>query len=192
MPEPVECSTYLAGLRAEAEATVKRVEDQFAGLASEQRAWRPPEGGWGIADCLEHLTLTDMGYLDYMDRALEGAARTAAPPPFKPGRWAAKFIGMLEPEAPRRLKAPGSFKPDESEPPEDALERFLAAQARLQSMCETLEGVNLTKIKSRSPISGLIKFRVGDGLRLMITHDKRHVAQAERVLTHSEFPTGEA
>ncbi len=191
MPDPVECATHLAGLLEDAQAVGTTVRERFSDLSPEQLAWRPPEGGWGVADCLEHLTITDTKYLDNMDGVLAKHVATDAPPAFQGGPWAAKFIGMLAPGAKRKLKAPGKFRADQGEPPSDALPRFLAVQERLEAMLRTLEGYDL-RVKVKSPVSGLIRFRLGDAAHLLVVHDARHVAQAARVLAHDAFPGRDA
>ena len=188
MPDPLECAAHLAKLRSASQASADLVRERCSGLTPAQLTWRPPEGGWGVADCLEHMTITDTRYLDNMDRVLAKQSRTDEPPPFQGGSWAAKFIRMLEPGSKRRFKAPGKFRSQDGEPPADALPRFLATQDRLQAMLATLEGYDLTHVKVASPVSRLIRFRLGDVARLMVIHDARHVAQAERVLTRPEFP----
>lgn len=192
MPDPVDPAPYLDHLHAEAKATRDRVAERFGPLTEEQRRWRPPEGGWGIADCLAHLTITDTGYLDNLERSLAGRTRGDAAPPFKPGPLATKFIRMLEPDAPRRLKAPKRFRPEEGDAPAGTLGRYLETQDRLLKRIQELHGFDLTRIKVASPVSGLLRFRTGDALRLMVVHDKRHVAQAERVLARDDFPAGSA
>jgi hypothetical protein len=56
------------------------------------------------------------------------------------------------------------------------------------SFAGKLQGVDLTKLKIRSPLTRLLKMNVGDVLLINLYHDKRHLNQAKKILDETKFP----
>ncbi len=155
--------------------------------------WSPGPGVWSIAECLEHLVDTNRLYLEAISRRLDVASRGGARAgEFRGGRLAAWFIDMVGPRNRRRAKAPKVFTRSLPEAGADSLERFLATLVNFDESTRRARGVDLTRTSIPSPVSGLIRFRLGDAFRVVIEHAKRHIDQAERILHHPEFPGGGA
>ncbi len=82
----------------------------------------------------------------------------------------------------RKFKTPKVFAPKDVDVGPGVVAAFLEQQREIERVLEAAEGVDLMRIKVTSPASRLIRFRLGDALRLMVEHEKRHVLQAIRVL----------
>jgi len=54
---------------------------------------------------------------------------------------------------------------------------------------EKSRDADIQQVKVASPASALLRFRLGDALRLMVEHNKRHLKQADAVMASSGFPT---
>lgn len=194
MPKWGSASEYLVGLSADCEALGERARARFASLSTEQLGWRPAPASWSVGECLGHLITTNRLYLGCIDRLFAGAIPKATPDAgFRGGPVAARFIAALGPDSARKFKAPSLFKPSAPGASGDVdpgiVERFIEQQAHMRSMVERCRGVDLRRAKVRSPVNGLIRFRLGDALRFLVEHGKRHLNQAEAVLASDGFPS---
>ncbi len=158
-----------------------RASSIIEGLSPEQLVARPKPGGWGIAHCLEHLATTVELYRPGLEAAIHrGEERPPMDPPeYRPGRFARWFIRMAGPESSRPLKAPKKFQPQENASP-DAGARFAVAQKNAIALLERADGIDINRWKLASPVTRLLRFRVGEALELLVRHNERHLAQAER------------
>jgi DinB superfamily len=191
MPETISASDHLARLRRDAEEVTERVRAAVEGLSPDQLTWRPPEGGWSVVECLEHLSMTNEMYADAADRVLAEAPQIhpSRAPDFRPGVICARFIRMFQPGR-GRYPAPKPFRPDVARPVGvGAVERFFSVHARTSDVIARMAHVDLTHTKIASPLSSLIRFRMGDMMDFLLVHSKRHVLQAERVILHADFPS---
>ncbi len=179
-------------LRGEIDSTVRQATELGARLSEGQIAWTPPEGGWGVGQCFEHLIVVADGYEARLTPLLE-QARAATDSPSLLGHkstWLGRlFVNGVKPGNPRRLKTPGGFQPP-PEPRDQVVEVFCERHARLGQMLEAARGIDLGAWKIASPASRLLRFNLGDALLLLVYHAERHLNQAVRVTEHPEFPTG--
>ena len=171
-----------------------RATDRFLVLSPAQLGWRPKPGAWSVAECLDHLLTTHRLYLGSVERSLAKASEpAAADAAFESGRLASWFIRSLGPDSSRRMKTPEMFKPAgvglEGEADPRVVRRFAAQQRQIMSVIEKSREVDLERVKVASPVSGLLRFRLGDALRLMVEHNKRHLKQADAVVASAGFPT---
>jgi hypothetical protein len=147
-----------------------------------------------VTECLDHLVIADGLYLESIDRTFaRSIADSASDAGFEGGPLASWFIRSLGPDSTRRFKAPGLFRP--SDPGSGAavdseiVNRFVQQRRDIMSVIEKCRGVDLEKAKVSSPVSGMLRFRLGDALRLMVEHGKRHLDQADAVLASEGFPS---
>src|ERR1044072_535498 len=110
----LKSENLLQTLVVEAEKNAAEARSVVSGLNEAQLNWKPSPDKWSIAQCLEHLTAASSGFNPYfVDALARGRQRFAAalPPTYQPsfmGRWLIKHV---EPESPRKLRAPKIFKP---------------------------------------------------------------------------------
>jgi len=171
----------ISELTARAEALVER-------HTPEQLLWRPAAGAWSIAQCLDHMTVSLRLYLPPFEKAL-AAKGPRGEGPFTPGFVARLWIQLLRPGGPK-LPTPKSMRPrghgssdGERKPldPERVLEEFREAHDRLAELVHASEGLDLARIRMRSPVIPLLRFHVAAWFLTCVQHDRRHMAQAERV-----------
>ncbi len=161
-----------------------------AGLSRAQINWSPAPEKWSIAQCLAHLNSVAGSYTKAMGRAIEQGweqgiegdtgSRYSA---FE--RW---FIRSMEPPPKRALPAPALAKPPSDHDIEAVVEPFLSARDRLGELMQRANGLDLRRIKLRSPFAKLIKFRLGAAFAFIAAHERRHVWQAWQVRRHPGFP----
>jgi len=166
----------------EAERDAERL---VAGLSEEDGVRRPPNGGWCVAECLDHLATANRVYLVPM-REAAGRARTLGQQrrgPAQPGVLGSLFIWSLEPP-PRRwykLRAPRKSRPRVAPPLSDAFAGFVATQADVRSFLGENADLDLAGIRFVNPFMRGVRFSLATGLHVVTSHERRHLWQAWRV-----------
>lgn len=172
------------------EAADRDARSVVADLDDARANWQPDDGrSWSVAQCLDHLARATSHYLAPMEQALarargRGQLRRG---PVAPGRLAAWFIRQLEPPVARRMRAPRSIVPVSALPADEALARFLAAQAAAERLLAANADLDLS-VRFANPYLTGLRFRTGAGFRIIAAHDRRHLWQARRVRSAAGFP----
>src|SRR5215510_709389 len=88
----------------------------FGHLTPSQLNWKPSPERWSVAQCFDHLLTSNKGYLPIIDNVLAGYKRTFwQSMPVLPGLMGGLLIKYLDPASTRKLKAPKSFEPAQSD-----------------------------------------------------------------------------
>lgn len=154
-------------------------------LTLEQFNWKPSPERWSVAQCLVHLNISAELYAAPMEAAIrcgrsEGRFGSG---PFHYGPLARWMLRAVTPGNGGRYKSPSQFVvPDAIYGVRDVLQTFHAAGTRWEQLLREANGLDLERIKVRSPAVTLIKLPLGSLFEIQATHEKRHVLQAERVL----------
>jgi hypothetical protein len=169
-------------LSAEADALTRALSD-------EQFMWRPGEDGWSIAECLDHLNATARVYLPALDEGIADAIRRGVygEGPFKYnwlGRLSVRFSDLRV-----RLRAPDDMLPAPGRSRREILAAFRAYQVQYIDRLRQANGVDLARARVRMPISSWFRIPLGSGFAVMVTHSRRHLAQARRVMDSEHFPS---
>ena len=183
---------HLAGLYADL-AAVRAEAERLSELSSAQRTWHPEPGVWSMDDCFEHLRRIDKAYCLKLSEAIPSAKSGATP--YKPSWFARKFIGAVSPEATRKVKTMKGVNPQATprEAPSsnetNAVQRFLDQQAQLVELLQMADGKNINTAKFSSPLFALVRFTIGEALTMLVRHEQRHLAQAQRLTERADFPS---
>ena len=177
----------MSGLARMTRETDARVAALVEPLAERQRRWRPPDGGWSIADVLEHLCVVYDSYSgalhDLIDDSNARAAENGA-------QWGPTLVGGMMVKSfksDRKLPAPKLFRPA-PDARAGVLEEFLSRERELLGRLERARHLELRKTKLASPVSRLIRINLGDALGILVQHARRHLGQMERVRARVGFP----
>ncbi|HVS19359.1 MAG TPA: DinB family protein [Planctomycetota bacterium] len=161
------------------------------GLGPGQLAWSPASGSWGIAECLQHLSVTAARSESELQRALARGrrGRSLAPSLWRVplGRWLIEAAGARAGSRP--LRCPRELEPGRAAP-ENALARFQTGHSRLLALLEAADGLDLDCLRVRTPAHPLVRVRLGEAFELAVAHAERHLAQARRVRADPRFPAG--
>ena len=157
-------------------------------LSDEQFVWRPDQDSWSIAECLDHLNATARVYLPVLDEGISEAIRRGVygDGPFKYnwlGRLSVRFIDMG-----LRLKAPDDVQPAAGRTRREIVSAFRAYQVQYIDRLRQANGVDLARARVHMPVTGWFRIPLGSGFALMLTHSRRHLAQARRVTEAQDFP----
>ena len=169
-------------------------KDLIAGLSDAQFNWRPIPGHWSIAECLDHLTVTNRELIESVKKTISAARAKGLTGrgPFRYGWIGNMFVRSLEPPVKMKFKAPKIFKPRPDQSLETTARDFFSAQDEVLRLIAEANGLNLARAKVASPVTRLMKLSLGQVFRLITTHERRHLWQARQVKDDPAFPSAEA
>jgi hypothetical protein len=180
----------LAETLVEAEAISRDVQTAFGQLNAEQLNWKANTGLWSVAQCLEHLIAANRGMFGPLDEIISGQKRATLweRMPVVPGLLGKLMVKSVSPNATQKLKAPASIQPASSAIDAQIVNRFIEHQRELIGRLTSLENFFVERIVMTSPFLKVMTYSVLDACRLIVAHERRHMAQAQRVMETPGFP----
>ncbi len=189
MKQFLDSTDFLHTVVSEAEKNSDVARNIAADLSEAQLNWKPAPERWSIAECLEHLTVAtnefDKYFITALDRARRKAAVTLLYKPSKMGGWLIKYV---DPNSPKKLRAPKLFRPAAGSNITRSLDPFLSAQTKFIDFVGQCHAIDYNKTRLRSPVTPLMRYSLADALVITVLHGQRHLEQAQRVREMSEFP----
>lgn len=175
--------------REELEEASRETRRLTEGLTEAQLRWRPSDREWSVAQIFQHLARANESYLSGMRRAVEQGRRAepGAGKPWRPSLVGGLIIRSLEPTSTRKLPAPRIWHPV-PEARQDAVEQFLRTHDELVALTWEVEGVDLVRSRTHSPVSRLIRVNLGDCFATLVVHARRHLDQVRRLVERPGFP----
>jgi hypothetical protein len=187
---PLALAPELEDLRRQFEAIALSADALAAPLSDEQFVWQPAPEMWSVAQCFDHLNATARRYLPALDEAIADAIRRGVygEGPFGYSWVGRLFVGLNEPPARIRLRAPDPIQPAVHRPRQEVLAGVRAHQVQLVDRLRQANGLDLGRARVSSPIGGWLRFSLGSGFALMAAHERRHLWQAKRITERPDFP----
>ena len=182
-PEIDEFRKQFEQISADADALV-------APLSDGQFTWQPAPDAWSVAQCIDHLNVTARQYLPMLDDGIAEAIRRGL---YSSGPYAYNWVGRLmvyivEPTTRRRAKAPKAFQPAPGRPRHDVMAAFRAYQVQYVDRLRQANGLDLARARVASPAARWVRMPLGSCFAMTLAHARRHLAQAQRVLSAEGFP----
>lgn len=142
------------------------------------------DGGWSIAQCLEHLNRYGDHYLSEIKKGIARYNGHGSRNPVFNSTWMGSyFTKMMDPETgKRKIKAFKEYKPVRELDAHAVVARFIAQQEELLKLLDASRTVDLNTIRIPVSIARFIRLRLGDVLGFFIAHNERHIRQAKRNL----------
>jgi hypothetical protein len=180
----------LPELLAEAERVSGEARATFGALSPEQVNWKRSPDEWSVGQCLEHLILSNSPYFPLIESIAAGRQKRKfwERVPVLPGIFGKLVLGAVKPESARKVKARPAFMPATSEVDGQIVSQFASHQDELIRLMKSTKGLPLEKIIITSPIAAVVTYSLLDGYRIIVTHERRHFRQAERVMQAEGFP----
>ena len=176
--------------RQQFEQLAQEAETIAGTLNDDQFNWRPPSGGWSVAQCIEHLNITARVYLPALDEGIAEAIRRGlyGEGPFRYNWFGRMFVKAVEPPPRFRAQTAKVFMPALSRPRQETLAAFRAYQVQFIDRLRQANGLDLSRARVKSPATNLIRVPLGSAFALMVGHERRHLWQARNVLAEISFP----
>ncbi len=173
--------------RKMAVAELNKTQDRFTstleGLSTKELNFKPTPESWSIAECVEHLAISE-GMIGGM---LTGALKTPADPSKRDSVLISdeKLMGMIS-SRDKKVKTGEAFVPSgKFGSHEETVKAFLTKRG------EHIEYLKTTTDDLRNHY-GKLPFGTIDGLQILLFmsgHTERHVAQMEEVMANENFPS---
>jgi hypothetical protein len=182
-PSGTPMLTELTGYEVQLDRIVAEAEGLMAHLTDEQFNWRPAPGRWSIAENLDHLRATGAQYVPAIDEAIAaGQARSLyGEGPFRYGPVERFLAWSMEPPVRVRLKTLGAITPAGEHSLGIARPAFLHAQEELRARIRRANGLDLSRVRVRSPLVTWLQLSLGKALAFLLAHERRHLWQAKEV-----------
>ncbi len=168
----------------------KDVERQFGGLSAAQINWKPDPKRWSVAQCLDHLIVANRQLHRPIDEIIEGRARTRIleRAPAYARFWGRLMVRQLRPEATLKLTAPSKATPSASAIDPGIVRRFVDQQVDTIRRMQLLDERDRGNVILTSPFAWPVVYHAIDACRIIVAHERRHLAQAQRVVDSPGFP----
>ena len=180
----------LSGLIEEAQAIAREAQDVFGDLDSEQLNWKPSAEQWSVAQCFDHLIVTSTPYFPLIKKIAGGQYKASFKErlPLLPRAFGSIVLNAVQPEAQRKFKAVPKFRPSNSAIQGDIIPKFQTHQEDLVKHMKMTEGLDLRKTIITSPVMSVMTYSLWDAYKIIVAHERRHMAQAKRVMKTPGFP----
>jgi hypothetical protein len=176
---------FLDTLEQQVEEQLKEVIAVFQNLPEDQLLQPAANGGWSMAECIEHLNAYGDFYLPRLQKAVSKAPAPQQPDRFKHSLLGRYFIAMMNPkDSTKKYKAMKRYRPVTLTEPHAVVSRFIQQLEELLKIIMQAEQKNLMKVNVATTLSSLIKIHAGDAIQFVLTHNRRHLLQARRNLKH--------
>ena len=177
----------------EAHAIAEDAQKIFGHLGTEQLNWKPNAGQWSVAQCFEHLIVINASYFPRMEKIANGDYKASLKErlPLLPRFFGSMILKVVQPKTKRKFKADARFEPANSTIGGDIIAKFKAHQEDVIDYMKKTKRVNLRKVIITSPVASFATYSLLDAYRILVAHERRHMAQASRVMETGGFPKDE-
>lgn len=166
-------------LTALTELHIVRAVADFQNIPDERLVQPAPDGGWSIAQCLDHLNGYGFHYLPLLGAALQRAGEGS-------GIYRATWLGeyftkALDPDTgKKKIKAFKKHVPQRHLDAPAVVGEFIRQQELLLQLLRTARRKDLNKTRIPISLTRWVTMNIGDTLRFLIAHNERHIRQALR------------
>jgi hypothetical protein len=109
--------------------------------------------------------------------------------PLLPALFGRFMVKALSPNSSQKLKAPATAQPSSSSIDPQIVEHFITQQRETLARMRSLENRGPAEVIITSPFAGVVVYSLLDAFRIVVAHERRHFAQAQRVMDTGGFPT---
>lgn len=174
---------------SEIAAITDDVRKAFGGLSVDQLNWKPGEGKWSVAQCLDHLMKSNSGFAVDFKRLGSGERKSSFFEKYSPlsgvmGRFLIKAVT----DDSKKAKAPTKKVVPPSDLDADIVKKFCEHLDSIGTKIEPLGDIDSKKTILTSPIIAIFTYSLDDAYTVIVEHSKRHVRQAKRVMEAEGFP----
>ena len=172
-------SEVIAHLETEIDRQINVVVDQFQNLSDDQLNKAGSNGGWSIAQNLEHLNLYFDYYIPAIKLALNKAQEDSAAIEFKSGWLGNYFTNSMNYRNNKKIKAFKDYIPEKKLDSTKVIRDFIKNEEDFLELIRKAKYYNLTKIRLSISLTKWVTMRLGDVFQFVTSHNERHIVQAQ-------------
>lgn len=172
------------------EDSTARARRDFGSLNETQLNWKPAPEKWSVGECLEHLVVTNKQYFPALERITKGEHKNSFWQSFSPlsRAWGKILLKTVSPENKKKTKTARVFTPANSSVSKNIIDDFAKCNRQVISFMQNLGAADLKKTRIYSPVLAFITYSLGDSLKIITFHERRHLNQAQKVTETEGFP----
>ena len=179
--KPTNKTRFLDRLEGRVEQHIMEAVSHFQNLPESVLLEPAKDGGWSIAQCLDHLNGYGDYYLPQIKKGLDRAKSYPFKSTFKSSWLGSYFTRMMEPETgKRKMKAFKNHIPSSHLDAHAVVAAFIQQQETLLQYLKQAGEADLNKIRIPLSIAKFVKLNLGDVFQFLIAHNERHIRQAKR------------
>jgi len=179
--KPVNKVLLLNRLEDKVELHIREAVSLFQNLPSSVLLRAAENGGWSIAQCIDHLNGYGDYYLPQIKNGLEKFKNHPSKSTFRSSWLGNYFTRMMDPETgKKKMKAFKKHNPSTQLDAYAVVAEFIQQQETLLQYLKKAEMADLNKINVPVSIAKFIKLNLGDVFQFIIAHNERHIQQAKR------------
>ncbi|KAA5546494.1 DinB family protein [Adhaeribacter rhizoryzae] len=191
--KPVNKEQFLSRLENKVESHLQEAIRVFQNINEETLLRPATNGGWSIAQCLDHLNSYGQYYLPYIQKGLNKNINLVNPDTFQSSWLGNYFTRLIDPETgKKKQKSAKIHQPAHNLDAHAVVAEFIQQQETLLAYIKQSRQVDLNKIKIPVSILKWIKLNLGDVLQFLIAHNERHLQQAKQNLLQPNILTATA
>lgn len=176
-------------LYARIERVSRDAEAEFAALTHEQLNRKLSPDSWSIAQCLDHIIVTNKRYIPQIEQVISGKKKKTfyEKLPLIPKLWGKLIIKTVSPGTERKTKTFKVFYPSSSGLPGTIVNDFTSHNYSLIELMKKTYSLDTENMIITSPVSSSIIYSLKDTFIILTLHEQRHLNQAKRVKGEFNF-----
>lgn len=153
-------------------------------LDDSQLNFRQHQNQWSILECLEHLNLYGDHYLTEIETILSKSKKVQNKSTFKGSLLGNYFVKIIKPKkgSSKKMKTASAMNPLNKKLDKTTIDRFILQQEHMLLLLKKSKNYSLVNIKIPTTLSRFLYLSLGDTLRFVVFHTKRHLLQASQLL----------
>lgn len=168
----------------------QKVLQAFSGLTLKQFNWKASPASWSIAQCLEHLLISDSAYFGILEEIVKGKYSMTFWEKYSPftGLFGKLLKDQLQEQVKRKMKTHIKLTPQTTEKGLHFLNEYIENLDIFQNYISKCIHVDLDKTIVTSPAIKIVTYSLRDAFQFLVEHEHRHIKQAIRVTEDLNFP----
>jgi len=181
---------FIENILKKGQAAKDKVLRELSPISVEQLNWKPSTGSWSIAECLDHLLISDSSYFAVLKEITEGNYKMTRWEKFSPltTLWGNTLKHQLQENVRRKMTAPKKLTPKTSNKSLDFIRTHLENLDLFLSYISKCKEIDIDKTIITSPTIRIATYSLRDAFQFLIQHEHRHINQAIRVKENTAFP----
>ncbi len=163
---------------------------KFGALSGEQINFKPAAESWSVGQCFEHLILTNDQITGAVQKVADGTHVNSFWENWSPfTSFFGNFLIKSMKRDDKKFKVPSKTIVPPSDVDPQIVAKFVQNNDKLIDLFSRIDGADPETTVITSPFMGLVTYRLGHGMTIIVEHERRHLRQAERVTAADGFPS---